>query len=380
MTEEGKYIYCIINEDKNHASLRSAESCNASHYKTKSIGYVGINNREVSIVHYCSGGDISGKARYKNIAAVVSSTPVINFDRLGKKELANHIIVHQKVNEVLMKDYNIIPMTFGIIAPSVSEVLRILERAYLQFEISLRKTEGKAEFVVQVWWNPKKILEGLANKNSEIQKLKKELSLKRGVLGMPIKLRLGKLIQQEMEVQRQTFLNDIHAFLRSSSHDSTSNKLIDDDMIANHSFLIERAKELELDRKMQELGKKYEGKLKFKYIGPMPPYSFVNINLSLDNFQLVDEARRLLALPELATFNEIKKSYYKLSHQYHPDKLNGDEEQMKKITQAYSILKNYCQSYDEFAPHQNLAEGEGKIEGQQYSFKEGDVKAIILID
>ena len=58
---------------------------------------------------------------------------------------------------------------------------------------------------------------------------------------------------------------------------------------------------------MQELGKKYEGELKFKYIGPMPPYSFVNINLKLGNFELVDGARKLLKLAECDTFNEIKR-------------------------------------------------------------------------
>lgn len=352
MTEEGKYIYSIIKEDRE-----------------RKFG-IGINNREVSLVH-C-----------KDIAAVVSSTPVINFDRLDKKELTRYVTCHQKVNEEAMKEYDVVPMAFGIIGPSVSEVMRILERAYLQFKTALKKVEGKAEFVVQVWWNPKKLLEELANTNPGIQRLKQEMSLKGNVLGLPVKLKLGKLIQQEAETRRQIFIKDISAFLNNLARDFTQNKLIEDacpvgsqrlsfgDMIANFSFLIERERESELDRKMQELGKKYEGKLRFKYIGPMPPYSFVNINLSLGNFELVNEARKLLGLGEEAVFKEIKKAYYALSHQYHPDRLKGDEERMKKITQAYNILENYCQSCDEFL---------GKDEGRKYSFKEEDVKNSIMI-
>ena len=343
MTEEGKYIYSIIKEAQD-----------------RKFGSIGINNREVSLI------------RYKDISAVVSGTPVINFDRLDKKELTRYVATHQKVNEEVMKDYDVVPTAFGIIAPSASEVSRILEKAYLQFKTALKNITGKVEFAVQVWWDQKKLLEELVNINPEIQRLKQEASSKGGILGMPIKLKLGKLIQKEIETQRQTFINNnnIRADLQSLSYDSTLNKLIDDDMIANLSFFIEKVREPELDRKMQELGKKYEGKLRFKYIGPMPLYSFVNINLSLGNFEVLNEARKLLGLGEEASLDEIKKAYYALSHKYHPDRAQGKEEEMKKITQAYSILENYCQSYNEFIE---------KKENQKYSFKEEDVKNSIMI-
>jgi len=341
MDEKREYIYCIISESR-----------------PQRFSFVGINNREVNLVHY------------KDIAAVVSPTPVINFDRLDKKELMRHVTTHQQVNEEIMKEYDVVPMAFGIIAPSVDEVQRILERVYLQFKTALKNISGKTEFAVQAWWDPKKILEELANTNSEIQKLQQEIFSKGSILGMPIKLKLGKLIQKEAETQRQTFINDIRADLQSLSYDSTLNKLIDDDMIANLSFFIEKVREPELDRKMQELGKKYEGKLRFKYIGPMPLYSFVNINLSLGNFEVLNEARKLLGLGEEASLDEIKKAYYALSHKYHPDRAQGKEEEMKKITQAYSILENYCQSYNEFIE---------KKENQKYSFKEEDVKNSIMI-
>jgi len=36
------------------------------------------------------------------------------------------------------------------------------------------------------------------------------------------------------------------------------------------------------DKKVQEIGKRYEGKLQFKYTGPWPPYNFVTIRLQLE--------------------------------------------------------------------------------------------------
>ena len=343
MENEGKYIYCIIEENGKQR-----------------FGFWGINNREVTLLFY------------KDIAAVVSPTPIINFNRLDKKELVRYVASHQEVNEKVMKDYDLVPMAFGIIAPSADAVLRILERAHLQFKTALKKIEGKVEFVVQVWWDQKKLIEELFNFNPKIRELKKQISSKKGILALPIKLKLKKLLEEEAEVQRQVYIKDIQTFLNSCSHDFTSNKLIEEDMIANFSFLIEKAKESEFDRKMQELDKKYKGKLRFKYIGPMPPYSFTKINLSLGNFEVINEARKLLGLGEEVTFEAIKKAYYTLSHQYHPDKYGQETsaEKMKKINEAYRILESYCQSCNEFI---------GKAEGQSYSFKEEDVKNSLMI-
>jgi len=344
MTEEGKYIYCIINDNKE-----------------KKFDCIGLNNQEVELLSY------------KDIAAVVSNTPLINFDRLDKTELIKHVAVHQKVNEIVMEDCGVVPMTFGVIAPSQDEVFRILERAYLQFKTALKKAEGKVEFAVQVWLDKDVFISDLIKNSLKIQELKTEATLKRRILTIFTKLKLGKLIHQEIETRKQMYLKHILSFLKSSALDFTSNKLIEDDMIANFSFLIERDEESEFDRKMAELGEKYHRKLKFKYIGPMPPYSFVDINLSLGNFELVNEAKELLGLGEEAVFDEIKKAYYTLSHQYHPDRHQDNpekEEQMKRVSQAYNILENYCQSWDQIF---------GKIESQKYSFREEDVKNSIII-
>ena len=105
----------------------------------------------------------------------------------------------------------------------------------------------------------------------------------------------------------------------------------------------------------------------------MAAYSFSNINLGLGNFEIIDEARKLLGLGEEAAFDEIKKAYYALSHQYHPDKYGGEPataEKMKKIIEAYRTLENYCQSCDELI-------GENKI--QKYSLKREDVENSLII-
>jgi len=70
----------------------------------------------------------------------------------------------------------------------------------------------------------------------------------------------------------------------------------------------------------------------------------------MDGFEQIDEARKILMLDECATLEEIKRSYRKLAHKYHPDKHNAKnkkefEETFKKINRAKDILINYCARY-----------------------------------
>ena len=53
-------------------------------------------------------------------------------------------------------------------------------------------------------------------------------------------------------------------------------------MIFNAVFLIERDKEGEFDRKVDELDQRYGKGIKFIYTGPLAPYSFVDFRIALE--------------------------------------------------------------------------------------------------
>jgi hypothetical protein len=55
-------------------------------------------------------------------------------------------------------------------------------------------------------------------------------------------------------------------------------------MILNAAFLVAKIKETEFDLAINELADKYTGKIRFTYIGTVPPFNFVNLVIETSEY------------------------------------------------------------------------------------------------
>ena len=53
-------------------------------------------------------------------------------------------------------------------------------------------------------------------------------------------------------------------------------------MVLNAAFLVEKANEAACDQAVQALDAEMGKRMMFKYVGPVPPYNFVNIVVQWD--------------------------------------------------------------------------------------------------
>lgn len=62
---------------------------------------------------------------------------------------------------------------------------------------------------------------------------------------------------------------------------------------------------------------------------------------SLSDRQLQANKRKdyyeILGVPKNASSKDIKKAYYKLAQQYHPDKNKGDKTKFQEVSEAYEV-------------------------------------------
>ncbi|MBI5956552.1 MAG: GvpL/GvpF family gas vesicle protein, partial [Chloroflexi bacterium] len=65
--------------------------------------------------------------------------------------------------------------------------------------------------------------------------------------------------------------------LRPLAYQTQANKVVTDRMVLNAAFLVEKARQPEFDAAVRLLDEEMGKRFIFKYVGPVPPYNFVNI-------------------------------------------------------------------------------------------------------
>ena len=244
----GKYVYCII------------ESGDPLRFGPVGIG---ADPSDVCTVHY------------KNLAAVVSDAPLEVLDSTRENVLA-----HERVNETVMREHTVIPMSFGTIFKTREDIVELLRSAAEAFGDVLNKMQNKLEFGLKVLWDRDQAVREVENEDEDISRLKKEISGQKGPTYFA-RMQYGRLIDSALQSRSERYVADILEQLREVSVASRINKPIGDKMIMNAAFLIARDHETAFDAKVKSIASRFD-KLTFKYTGPWPPYNFVNIRLKLE--------------------------------------------------------------------------------------------------
>ena len=247
--EQGLYVYCII-------------ECS----EPRTFGKVGIGNRSEAYTMV-----------YRDLAAVVSDAPLVVYDPTRE-----NVLCHEHVNEVVMEDFTVLPMSFGTVFRTREDIVELLRSTYDALKDVLSKMKGKIEFGLKVNWDKAQVLADLERKNEEIRRLKEEIETARSSSTYFARMQLGRLVDQSLSERADEYVEEIYNGLRNCAIASRSNKPIGENMIMNAAFLVEREKAEAFDKAVNEIAKSFEGKLNFKYTGPWPPYNFVNIRLKLE--------------------------------------------------------------------------------------------------
>jgi hypothetical protein len=244
----GKYVYCVI---------QSAEPL-----RFGSPG-IGDNGSEIHTVHY------------RDLAAVVSDVPLGILDSTRENVLA-----HERVNEIVMRDHTVIPMSFGTIFKTGDDIVQLLRSAYDAFGDVLSKMRDKMEFGLKVLWDRDSVVKDIEDEDEGIHRLKNEIALQKGSTYFA-RMQYGRAIDAALQARSERYGSEILDRLRDVAVASRINKPIGDKMIMNAAFPVSRDQEAAFDSRVKSIAAEHD-KLTFKYTGPWPPYNFVNIRLKLE--------------------------------------------------------------------------------------------------
>jgi len=249
--KNGTYIYGIINTSKPQ-EFGEMDNSNRAASRVKTLGF-------------------------KDIAAVVSNSPLTVYDSLSKEKVAKDLAAHQLVIEKVMQACTILPVKFGTMTETEDEVIEFLEKGYDLLHNELDKAKGKIELDVVAWWDLQKILATLPRQNEQLQARQQEITTKGGQVSTEDKIALGQLIEQALNAEKVRYQQTILQMLRQETVDVLLHDLLGDKMILNAAFLLAKEHEKSFDTAIQSLDQKLLNTVNFRVVGSLPLYSFATI-------------------------------------------------------------------------------------------------------
>ncbi|MGB2762153.1 MAG: GvpL/GvpF family gas vesicle protein [Minisyncoccales bacterium] len=250
---QGKYLYCVIKEKS-----------------PKKFNILGQEGKEVYTINE------------RDLAIAVSDTLKTEYSFIKE-----HLTGHQRVIEEVMKEgYDVLPVRFGTIAKTAEDVReKILKSKRKELLETFPKVEGRVELGLRAYWKDMPgIFQEIVKENPEIQTAKKEAQKN------PFQMKVasvGEIVQKALDAKREReaekILNPLkklavdfkeREFLRSSD-------VMKDSMILSSAFLVSKDNEKEFDKRVESFTKKYGERMKFIYMGPIPPFNFVELVLNI---------------------------------------------------------------------------------------------------
>jgi len=249
--EEGIYIYCIV-ESK----------------EPRLFGAIGIGGR----------GDEVYTVSFKDIGAVVSNSPVKKYP-VSRENL----IPHERVIEEVMKTHTVLPVRFATIAENEEKVRLILEREYRKFIDLLKDMQGKKELGLKIMFKEELVYKEILEKNDDIKALKEKIAQVSPEKSYHQRMEIGRMVEAALQKEREFHKEDALSRLSPLSEQTRTNNTYGDLMIMNAAFLVVKEREEEFDAEVQGLADRYGEKVRFKYVGTLPPFNFVNLVISMEN-------------------------------------------------------------------------------------------------
>ena len=148
-SQRGKYVYCIIQSDA-AAALRPDR-----HRRRAGRG-----------LHRALPGHRGGRLGHA--------------DRWCSTPTRENVLAHERVNETVMREHTVIPMSFGTVFKTDDDIVELLRSAYDAFSDVLKKMQNKLEFGLKVLWDRDQIIREIEDEDEDIRRLKSEISSQKG--------------------------------------------------------------------------------------------------------------------------------------------------------------------------------------------------------
>lgn len=279
-------------------------------------------------------------------AAIVSPHEGPALSDLSQPELLRRLTVHQRVIEDAMQRGDVLPVRFGTVLASEDEVGSFLARWGGLVRESLARFSGLIEVEVAATWDMGRTIAEIA-RQPEVVAAKAMAERASSAESLDRRVAVGQLVDRALHRCRALYQARLLREVGPLARDIQPNALLSDELVFNVAFLLDRQALPAFDAAIERLDAALAGRLAFRRVGPLPPYSFATVSVRGLDVEGLAAARALLDLPEEVSEQAVVSSYRRLARRVHPDHHPADStaaERFAALTAARADLVAYCRS------------------------------------
>ena len=233
---------------------------------------------ELSVEGIGGRGDKVYSIPFLDLAFAVSDTAMDEYETTRENIMAHEVICE----EVMKEGLAVVPVKFDTVAmptdksTAEQKIIKLLSRRYGELQEILREMEGKDELGLKVFWKKQRLFEDILRANPDIRLFRDRL-LSSGVADHYHRIDLGTMVHSAIDSKRDADARRLALALSPLAERYETNKVLMDMMVLNASFLVHKSRVDRFDRQVDDLDEEYGQRMKFNYVGPVPPFNFVEL-------------------------------------------------------------------------------------------------------
>jgi hypothetical protein len=251
--------------------------------ESSAVGALAAEGSTAVLVHGVVPADASGlpeEARVVTsgaLAALVGALPAEG--QASRQDLERH----QRVLTEALEATTVLPMRFGVVVDDDDAVRReILDHNADALRALLEQLEGRVQMTLKAFYAEDVLLREVLSEEPEIARLSNALRGQPEGASREARIDLGRRIAAAVELRRGEDRARLRAAVEPVVEDVVDDEPASERVAAQLQLLVHRDRREELDTAVERLAAQEEGRLGLRYLGPLPPYSFANMELDAE--------------------------------------------------------------------------------------------------
>lgn len=190
------------------------------------------------------------------------------------------LAAHQDVVTRLSREWSMLPVSFGLIADDQNQVQYVLSANAEPLQSQLERVEEHVEMSLTLQWSTENVVQYFVDRYQDLKEARDLIAS--GNASRDDQIELGRLFEKRLSSERTMHTDKILNVFEEICREVTVQSPKAEKDIVRMACLVHRDSVPRFEKAIYQIAEAFNEEFAFSFNGPWPPYSFVNLALSME--------------------------------------------------------------------------------------------------